>query len=205
MRSYCYRCALVFHLNSYPSSSPLEIRLPRSEKSFRRELSKMHFLLLLLLLLPLHGRLWEFDSGWREVGEDHAGEGRIGRIVYSSRLIFLLDCNSPIQPKVVKVSSSLDSSKFPIENILSAEVGTDWFAGSTGETEDFIVQVRPLSERGLRHCRLCDLHRPRLGGVQRLQAVRELPSLRPLCSLCCAPLTRIPEPSTTRFVTRPVE
>ena len=166
----------------------------------------MQFLLLFLLLLPLPGRLWEVDDGWRE---DHAGKERIGRIVFSPRyaLIFLLDCTGPIQPKVVKVSTTLDSSKFPIENILSAEVGTDWFAGSTGETEDFIVQVRPLSERGLRHCRLCDLHRPRLGGVQRLQAVRELPSLRPLCSLCCAPLTRIPEPSTTRYVThqRPVK
>ena len=39
------------------------------------------------------------------------------------------------------MSSSLDSSKFPIENILSAEVGTDWFVapGSTGE--GFVVQV----------------------------------------------------------------
>ena len=112
----------------------------------------MHFLLLLLLLLPLHGRLWEFDSGWREVGEDHAGEGRIGRIVYSSRLIFLLDCNSPIQPKVVKVSTTLDSSKFPIENILSAEVGTDWFAapGSTGE--GFVVQVSQTSIACLSIC-----------------------------------------------------
>ena len=105
----------------------------------------MHFLLLFLLLLPLPGRLWEVGNGWREVGEDHAGKDGIGRIVFSPRyaLIFLLDCTGPIQPKVVKVSSSLDSSKFPIENILSAEVGTDWFAapGSTGEGQGFVVQV----------------------------------------------------------------
>ena len=41
------------------------------------------------------------------------------------------------------VSSSLDSSKFPVENILSAEVDTDWLAdpGFTGDQQGFIVRV----------------------------------------------------------------
>ena len=41
------------------------------------------------------------------------------------------------------VSSSLDSSLFPVENLLSAEVGTDWLAdpGSTGDNQGFTIRV----------------------------------------------------------------